>query len=348
VPWLGRWTSADPTGIKDGINVFAYTRNQPCCGIDRNGKQSFNTGDPLQSFEDESGNTFVEFRARENTWISAAAKSLGLDEKYSKEQGYGAYVKGVVLNDRGQPFENVDKLEVGEIFYIRIRSAGDKPVPSPKPQPARELESSPKPEGWAKFTLRNAIDLFTWDKVTIEIQGDAGGGAQYFIGGGLYGGGGVAATLILNPNSPDFLKASVNPFGSVDLSGKLGLEVGGGPQVSGGVSVGFGEHIGDARNATLASLPGPQVGLYGGGEGQAIIGVEGTGSVLVSGTAIDDFWVDTELGVSVLGEGAGGVSLVGGGIYKEDFESIGTFDLMTETGRDLHRKYYEWIHSGRE
>jgi RHS repeat-associated protein len=28
-PWLGRWTSADPSGIQDGPNVFAYVNNNP-------------------------------------------------------------------------------------------------------------------------------------------------------------------------------------------------------------------------------------------------------------------------------------------------------------------------------
>ncbi|UKZ54352.1 hypothetical protein TrVGV298_008160 [Trichoderma virens] len=28
-PWLGRWTSADPIGVADGLNLFAYVRNDP-------------------------------------------------------------------------------------------------------------------------------------------------------------------------------------------------------------------------------------------------------------------------------------------------------------------------------
>lgn len=39
-PWLCRWVSTDPIGIQDGLNVFAYTRNNPINLSDPNGHQS--------------------------------------------------------------------------------------------------------------------------------------------------------------------------------------------------------------------------------------------------------------------------------------------------------------------
>src|SRR5262249_35331808 len=39
-PWLGRWTSADPIGIKDGINLYSYCNNDPVSLDDPNGTQS--------------------------------------------------------------------------------------------------------------------------------------------------------------------------------------------------------------------------------------------------------------------------------------------------------------------
>jgi RHS repeat-associated protein len=35
--WLGRWTSCDPAGFVDGINIFGYCRNNPIGARDRNG-----------------------------------------------------------------------------------------------------------------------------------------------------------------------------------------------------------------------------------------------------------------------------------------------------------------------
>jgi len=40
VPWLGRWASADPRGLQDGINALAYCRNAPVNYRDPNGHQT--------------------------------------------------------------------------------------------------------------------------------------------------------------------------------------------------------------------------------------------------------------------------------------------------------------------
>jgi RHS repeat-associated protein len=37
-PWLGRWTSADPAGQTDALNLYVYVRNSPSRSIDVNGK----------------------------------------------------------------------------------------------------------------------------------------------------------------------------------------------------------------------------------------------------------------------------------------------------------------------
>jgi len=39
-PWLGRWLQCDPAGTVDGLNLYAYTRNNPVRHIDPNGMQS--------------------------------------------------------------------------------------------------------------------------------------------------------------------------------------------------------------------------------------------------------------------------------------------------------------------
>ncbi|WP_437764849.1 RHS repeat-associated core domain-containing protein [Sorangium sp. So ce281] len=39
-PWLGRWTAADPAGMVDGPNVYAYCTNSPVANRDSNGMQT--------------------------------------------------------------------------------------------------------------------------------------------------------------------------------------------------------------------------------------------------------------------------------------------------------------------
>ncbi len=39
-PWLGRWSSADPAGLVDGVNLFAFVRNNPVNKIDPEGRNS--------------------------------------------------------------------------------------------------------------------------------------------------------------------------------------------------------------------------------------------------------------------------------------------------------------------
>lgn len=41
-PWLGRWTSCDPSGFQDGLNVYAYCSNSPAQYVDSDGRFKFN------------------------------------------------------------------------------------------------------------------------------------------------------------------------------------------------------------------------------------------------------------------------------------------------------------------
>ncbi len=44
--WLGRWTSGDPGGFVDGLNIYRYARNNPVNGVDREGYSTEGPGDP--------------------------------------------------------------------------------------------------------------------------------------------------------------------------------------------------------------------------------------------------------------------------------------------------------------
>jgi RHS repeat-associated protein len=69
-PWLGRWTAPDPAGAVDGLNPYAYVRNNPLSLHDPNGRQSFSAQD-LQS-------------------AAQAAKTLGAEGRISLMEQIGA------------------------------------------------------------------------------------------------------------------------------------------------------------------------------------------------------------------------------------------------------------------
>lgn len=48
MPWLGRWTAADPIGIGDGVNIYAYVSNNPIRSKDATGTQDGPTQQPVQ------------------------------------------------------------------------------------------------------------------------------------------------------------------------------------------------------------------------------------------------------------------------------------------------------------
>ena len=62
-PWLGRWTAADPIGIADGLNIYAYARCNPVIFNDPSGNSVFDT---ISTAAKDIGN-----------WFSKAAHSVG-------------------------------------------------------------------------------------------------------------------------------------------------------------------------------------------------------------------------------------------------------------------------------
>jgi RHS repeat-associated protein len=51
--WLGRWTSGDPGGFVDGLNLYRYTRNNPVNGVDAEGYST----EPVEPNEEQKDNS---------------------------------------------------------------------------------------------------------------------------------------------------------------------------------------------------------------------------------------------------------------------------------------------------
>jgi RHS repeat-associated protein len=75
-PWLGRWTSPDPAGLKDGPNRYAYVRNAPTRLVDPSGTQGENEIDDLLLFiRNQSG--FQQGQLTPPTFSSTNASPFG-------------------------------------------------------------------------------------------------------------------------------------------------------------------------------------------------------------------------------------------------------------------------------
>jgi RHS repeat-associated protein len=93
-PWLGRWTSCDPAGIRDGPGLYTYCRDNPVSYADPDGRQATGSGTFLQPFIASGRYGWLHSMpgyTREHiipgSWL-----------RYALEAKYGAAATGMVQN----------------------------------------------------------------------------------------------------------------------------------------------------------------------------------------------------------------------------------------------------------
>lgn len=104
LPWLGRWFSADPIGIKDGVNVYRYSRNNPIILRDRKGMQS---EDPASYVSDDydrhARGDIGEWNLQQHFDDSDRYEPVGLDaSKRGSRSGGGGFDLLVYDKDTGK------------------------------------------------------------------------------------------------------------------------------------------------------------------------------------------------------------------------------------------------------
>jgi RHS repeat-associated protein len=135
-PWLGRWTSADPAGLIDGLNRYAYARNSPTTRVDSDGRQSDFIREIENALDNLTTGAYRRFKAK-----------LNLDE-IDAVKGHKA--GGVA----GSPSDSANK----QILENKTNSAskGNKVGPAPHRRPPVSFANDPKAA--ANRTLTGPLD----------------------------------------------------------------------------------------------------------------------------------------------------------------------------------------------
>jgi RHS repeat-associated protein len=88
--WLGRWTSGDPGGFVDGLNLYRYARNNPVTLVDEEGmkaKSPDSVDDIIIILEDGTQIVYVPQISDTRNDEFAITVANGLDEIYSTDIG---------------------------------------------------------------------------------------------------------------------------------------------------------------------------------------------------------------------------------------------------------------------
>ena len=105
--WLGRWTSTDPAGLVDGLNLYKYTSNNPIRFIDLRGTQSFPEFESTEIAAPKPNVTNIDFKDPEIITVSTSPQSKSDIEEAISE----ADEKGI----------NIDFL-CGQLFSLKQKA----------------------------------------------------------------------------------------------------------------------------------------------------------------------------------------------------------------------------------
>lgn len=85
LPWLGRWLSSDPIGIKDGINIYNYCYNNPINQVDTNGEGPYEDDDGVLWCEADSGEYWYQCGQSADPYFAERREFEREDERQKAE-----------------------------------------------------------------------------------------------------------------------------------------------------------------------------------------------------------------------------------------------------------------------
>jgi hypothetical protein len=127
-------------------------------------------------------NLFHIIEAIEGTWLSAACREHGWGAEYGPEDGYGAYVEGIIRREDGSyfwPSSTADRIEPSELFAIEIYKG--------KPEKDRRRKSKPgkgiPDKNREKIEIDDpTIEMATIVGLAVEVAGNIFPPVALFVG----------------------------------------------------------------------------------------------------------------------------------------------------------------------
>lgn len=148
-PWLGRWTSSDPAGFADGLNMHAYCRGNPIMLRDPSGT---NGRDTIEIMVQED-----HFTGTENPTVSDFERQMGqaIDPRFINENLQIYFEPNQTYNIEMRRYDRLP----GGTWVLRSHAPSAPPAPAPRQRrrrpptrgspPAAEPEPEPEPEAEA-------------------------------------------------------------------------------------------------------------------------------------------------------------------------------------------------------
>jgi RHS repeat-associated protein len=123
-PWIARWTAADPTGIRDGLNVYAYVKGNPIAGRDT-------TGTETNTPQTATDRKVMQMTQKQ---LLASLKGMNPIERYTFLNGAtGMFQARIQANIQGSKLAVEQPVRIGVTTVEHIRPEPAPPPPSLDP-----------------------------------------------------------------------------------------------------------------------------------------------------------------------------------------------------------------------